>query len=191
MLLDKNGKVFGLISIIDAAILLFFVFAVGAGAYSFRENRSASENLTVTVLAEDVSEEVSSILTAYRGEYTDAQGDSVGTVISVDSRQETEWVTPSDPPPDSEKPRTFSPTPAPTDPEAEDPPATPAPVEVPVEDSYDVTIALSCPGYESNDFFLLAKGTAIAPGDLLILSGGGERVQVTVTGVSLAGSEGN
>lgn len=184
MLLDKNGKVFGVISLIDTAILLFFIFAVGAGIYSFRDNHAPQTPLTVTVLAEDVSEEVSQTLTEYTGEYTDAQGKTIGTVQNAEAKQETQWVTPTAPPLDIDQAEASSrATEAPADAETEDPLATPAPVEIPVDDSFDVTLTLSCPGREEDDFYRLSNGTAIAPGDLMILTGGGERIQVTVTEV--------
>lgn len=33
MILDENGKLFGIISLLDLAVLLFLVFAVGASIY--------------------------------------------------------------------------------------------------------------------------------------------------------------
>ena len=186
MLLDKNGKLFGVISLVDTAILIFFIFAIGAGIYSLRENHSSAERLTVTVFAEDVTSEVAASLADYRGEYTDAQGNVMGTQVSADARQETVWITPTEDPGATEDPSASTPPPTADSAHSENAEneAAPKEVEVPVDNSFDVTIALSCPGREEDNYFLLSNGTAIAAGDLLILSGNGVRIQVTVTDVS-------
>ena len=192
MLLDKNGKLFGKISLIDVAILLFLVFAIGAGAIHVQKNQAPDSYLTVTVIVNDVSEDIANTLSAYTGEYTDAQGSVIGTSVSAHAEQEVTWELPTESPTDTES-ITPEATETPTEPanvelsESSDKTATEAPalVAIPIPDSFDVTIFLSCPGKEDTDFFRLSNGKPIAVGDLLILTGGETRIQVTVSDVSL------
>lgn len=192
MLLDKNGKLFGRISFIDIAIVLFLVFAIGAGANHVQKNQTPDSFLAVTVTVNDVSAKVANALCAYTGEYTDAQGSIIGTAVSAHAEQEVTWEFPTDAPSDIDEtmPETVASPENTADAEFPDSSENAefdesALVAVPVPDSFDVTIELSCPGREDADFFRLSSGKPIAVGDLLVLTGGDTRVQVAVRSVAL------
>ena len=184
MLLDKNGKLFGLFNLVDVAVMLFLAFAIGAGVYSFRENHASQTTLTVTVKAEHLSNDLAYTLSTFDGDFSDTNGNVVGSVRSVQVKQETQWEVPTYPPM-TEPPAEPATTPAASETLEETSPAWDlSPIEVPIPDAFDVSITLTCTGTETHDLFRLASGDPVAVGDVLTLTGGGNRIQVTVTGVT-------
>lgn len=164
MLLDKNGKLLGKISLIDIAIVLFLVFAIGAGAIHLQKNQEPEVLLSVTVTATDVTNEIAALLRSYTGEYTDAQGAIIGKAEYAYAEQEV----PTEIPVTDHLPEDGA-----------------EPAMVPAPDSYLLTITLSCPGSEDDAFFRLRSGNPVAVGDRLILTGGGTRIQVTVSDITV------
>ncbi|MCL2164068.1 MAG: DUF4330 domain-containing protein [Oscillospiraceae bacterium] len=90
MVIDKNGKVFGKISVIDIIIVLFLIAAVGfAGSrYLFSDTQSAltgsgSEKLEITFYAEEVNDFVVDAISIGDSTMEMAQYASFGTVSDI------------------------------------------------------------------------------------------------------------
>ncbi len=165
-MLDKQGKLFGLISLLDMAVLLFLIFVIGASIYSATET-SADQKLSVTVSAPHLKEDVAVSLAAYRGEFTDADGNRYRVEKTGDALQDTQSVLPDET--------------APTASPSEEP--TPSPTEAPIPDSFHLTLYLSTVGEEGEEYYKKADGKPISPGDTLILEGADTRIRMTVSAI--------
>lgn len=96
-LIDKKGKLFGLINAIDLCIIVVIVVIIAGAVYKFKfmdktSNTAAMQNVTYTVKIEKIRNYVFDNVEVGDELFDKTSGNDIGKIVKVDSEQATENI---------------------------------------------------------------------------------------------------
>ena len=96
-LIDKKGKLFGLINAIDLCIIVVVVVLIAGAVYKFKfmdktSNTAAMQNVTYTVKIEKIRNYVFDNVEVGDELFDKTSGNDIGKIVKVDSEQATENI---------------------------------------------------------------------------------------------------